>query len=84
MWRHAVPAIADAPIAPGGERDELVVRHRRSGADVAVMIVAVLSLAACAATPAWEPNSPRNGAGQFVDPRLGTPLPGQTMGYDSM
>jgi hypothetical protein len=60
-----------------------VVRKRRSHADLALAIVAALLLAGCAAaTPAWGPNSPRDGAGQFVDPRLGTPLPGQTIGYN--
>jgi hypothetical protein len=50
---------------------------------LAVAIAVALFLASCAAaTPAWGPNSPRDGAGYYVDPRLGTPLPGQTMGYD--
>jgi hypothetical protein len=48
------------------------------------MIVTALLLAGCAATPSSGRNSPRDGAGQIVDPRLGTPLPGQTMGYDAM
>jgi hypothetical protein len=34
-------------------------------------------LAGCGpATPTWGPNSPRNGAGQPVDPIYGTPIPG--------
>lgn len=34
-------------------------------------------LGACAqARPAWGPGTPRNGAGQPVDPTFGTPLPG--------
>jgi hypothetical protein len=62
-----------------------MVRSRRSCGQLAAAVAAALLLAGCAAaTPAWGPNSPRDGAGQFVDPHLGTPLPGQTMGYDSM
>jgi len=52
---------------------------------IAALIAALpILLAGCTPTngPLWGPNSPRNGAGQFVDPVLGTPLPGQTMGYD--
>jgi hypothetical protein len=61
------------------------VRKARPYEQLAVAIAAALLLAGCiAVAPAWGPNSPRDGAGQFVDPRLGTPLPGQTMGYDSM
>ena len=34
-------------------------------------------LAGCGqARPAWGPGTPRNGAGQPVDPIYGTPLPG--------
>jgi hypothetical protein len=62
-----------------------VLSNRRTCGNLVVAIAAALLLASCGvATPAWGPNSPRDGAGQYVDPRLGTPLPGQTMGYDSM
>jgi hypothetical protein len=58
-------------------------RNHRDCAHVAAGIIALLLLAGCAqSTPAWGPGSPRNGAGQAVDPVYGTPLPGQTMGYD--
>jgi hypothetical protein len=41
-------------------------------------LVAIL-LGGCAeARPAWGPGTPRNGAGQPVDPTFGTPLPGYT------
>ena len=60
-----------------------MIRGRRSCGQLAIAVAAALLLAGCAAaTPAWGPNSPRNGEGQFVDPILGTPLPGQTMGHD--
>lgn len=36
----------------------------------------LLLLAACASTPEYGPGTPRNGAGQPVDPTFGTPLPG--------
>jgi hypothetical protein len=56
---------------------------RRPYGGLAVAITIVLALAGCAAaTPAWGPGSPRNGADQYVDPVYGTPLPGQTMGYN--
>lgn len=36
-----------------------------------------LSLGGCArATPSWGPDTPRNGAGQPVDPVYGIPIPG--------
>jgi len=39
--------------------------------------VLAIVLGGCSqATPAWGPGSPRNGAGQPVDPIYGTPLPG--------
>jgi len=60
-------------------------RNQRDRACAAVSILLLLVLAGCAqSTPAWGPNSPRNGAGQLVDPVYGTPLPGQTMGFDAM
>jgi hypothetical protein len=52
-------------------------------ARIAALIAALpILLAGCTPTPLWGADSPRNGAGQFVDPVLGTPLPGQTMGYN--
>jgi hypothetical protein len=45
----------------------------------------VALLAACdlpPPTPTWGPNSPRNGAGQPVDPVLGTVIPGYPRTYD--
>jgi hypothetical protein len=64
-------------------RGEQMSRNHRNRARVAVGVVVLLVLAGCAqSTPAWGPDSPRNGAGQFVHPVYGTPLPGQTMGYD--
>jgi hypothetical protein len=60
-------------------------RNQRDRARGAMGILLLLVLAGCAqSTPAWGPNSPRNGAGQFVDPVYGTSSPGQTDGYDSM
>jgi hypothetical protein len=41
-----------------------------------LMLGALALLASCSATPAFGPDSPRNGAGQPVDPTFGTPLPG--------
>jgi hypothetical protein len=52
---------------------------------IAALIAALpILLAGCTATngPLWGADSSRNGAGQFVDPVLGTPLPGHTMGYN--
>jgi hypothetical protein len=50
-----------------------------------VLSMAALSLAGCAgATPMWGPNSPRNGAGQPVDPIYGTPIPGYTTPYGGL
>jgi hypothetical protein len=43
----------------------------------ALALCTLVLLAACAAaTPEYGPSSPRNGAGQPVDPTIGTPLPG--------
>ncbi|MGO8917738.1 MAG: hypothetical protein ACLQJR_17685 [Stellaceae bacterium] len=41
-------------------------------------LVAMLLAGCSEARPAWGPGTPRNGAGQPVDPTLGTPLPGYT------
>jgi hypothetical protein len=60
-----------------------MIRNGRTLRRLAIVIAGTLLLAGCAAaTPAWGPDSPRNGAGQYVDPHLGTALPGQTMGYN--
>lgn len=49
----------------------------------AAALGAMLLLAGCAPStgPMWGPNSPRNGAGQPVDPVYGTPIPGYTTPY---
>lgn len=40
-------------------------------------IAGMILLAGCVdPSPLWNPNSPRNGAGQPVDPIYGTPIPG--------
>jgi hypothetical protein len=41
-------------------------------------LVAILLGGCAGARPAWGPSTPRNGAGQPVDPTFGTPLPGYT------
>lgn len=42
-----------------------------------VLALGILALlASCAATPAFGPGSPRDGAGEPVNPTFGTPLPG--------
>ena len=44
---------------------------------VAGLCVAAMLLGGCdQARPAWGPGTPRNGAGQPIDPTYGTPLPG--------
>jgi hypothetical protein len=47
----------------------------RHGCSALALCILVL-LSSCAATPAFGPGSPRNGAGQPVDRTYGTPLPG--------
>jgi hypothetical protein len=48
------------------------------GLAAGLCLLAIL-LGGCAqARPAWGPGTPRNGAGQPVDPTFGTPLPGYT------
>jgi hypothetical protein len=61
-------------------------KAKRSGRPVmpialaAGLCVAAMLLAGCSASrPAWGPGTPRNGAGQPVDPIYGTPLPGYPM-----
>ena len=52
----------------------------RSAAWVSILGILGLSallLAACAPGPPPDPNGPRNGKGQLVDPQTGISLPGQ-------
>jgi hypothetical protein len=51
---------------------------------VAALIAApVLLLGGCVQTtgPLFRPDSPRDGAGNVVDPVYGTPIPGSNLGY---
>jgi hypothetical protein len=43
-----------------------------------IALTALLTVAGCTPTagPLWTPETPRNGAGQPVDPVYGTPIPG--------
>jgi hypothetical protein len=49
----------------------------------AVIAVPVLLLGGCVQTdgPLYRPDSPRDGAGNVVDPVYGTPIPGSSLGY---